>query len=73
MTRTEQVTDKLQKLPIAAQEEVLHFIEFPAQKFEQKADENKQWSDFSLSQAVKGLENEDLPEYTEADLKEKRR
>lgn len=50
---------------------VLHFIEFLAQKFEQKADENKQWSDFSLSQVMKGLENDDLPEYTEADLKEK--
>lgn len=70
MIVTEQVTDKLQKLPIAAQEEVLRFIEFLAQKFEQKADENKQWSDFSLSQAMKGLENDDLPQYTEADLKE---
>lgn len=71
MIVTDQVTDKLQKLPIAAQKEVLHFIEFLAQKFEQKADEDKQWSDFSLSQAMKGLENDDLPEYTEADLKEK--
>ena len=67
----EEVTNKLQKLPIAAQEEVLHFIEFIAQKFERKADEDKQWSEFSLAQAMRGMEDEDAPDYTEADLKER--
>ena len=32
MIVTEQVTDKLQKLPIAAQEEVLDFVEFLIEK-----------------------------------------
>ncbi|CAN5503831.1 hypothetical protein BH10ACI1_BH10ACI1_17410 [soil metagenome] len=32
MIVTEQVTDKLQKLPIAAQEEVLDFVEFLLEK-----------------------------------------
>ncbi|MGI8668983.1 MAG: DUF2281 domain-containing protein [Aridibacter sp.] len=71
MIVTKQVTEKLQKLPISAQEEVLHFIEFLTQRFEQEADEDKQWSDFSLAQSMKGLENDELPEYTEEDLKEK--
>ena len=67
----EEVTNKLQKLPIAAQEEVLHFIEFIAQKFERKTDENQQWLEFSLAQAMRGMEDEDAPDYTEADLKER--
>lgn len=71
MIVAEQVNDKLQKLPIAAQEEVLHFIEFLAQKYVENGDEDKQWSEFSLAQATRGLEDEDFPEYTEADLKEK--
>lgn len=61
----------MQKLPIAAQEEVLHFVEFIAQKFERKADEEGQWSEFSLTQAMRGMEDEDAPDYTEADLKER--
>ena len=71
MIVVEEVNNKLQKLPLAAQEEVLHFIEFMAQKFERKDDENKQWSEFSLNQAMRGMEDENTPDYTEADLKEK--
>ena len=33
--------------------------------------ENEEWNQFSLEQAMKGLENDNLPEYTEADLMEK--
>jgi hypothetical protein len=53
--------------------EVLDFVEFVAQKAENQnlAEENGQWAEFSLNQAMKGLEEEDFPEYTEADLKEK--
>ncbi|MCY7375573.1 MAG: DUF2281 domain-containing protein [Pyrinomonadaceae bacterium] len=71
MMVAEQVKNKLQNLPPAAQEEVLHFVEFLSQKLGLEDDEDKQWSDFSLAQAIKGLENEDFPEYTETDLQEK--
>lgn len=37
MIVTEQVTDKLQKLPIAAQEEVLDFVEFLVEKSARRA------------------------------------
>jgi hypothetical protein len=30
--------------------------------------ENEEWNQFSLEQAMKGLENDKLSEYTEADL-----
>ena len=69
MVVTEILNSKLQTLPISAQTEVLHFVEFLAQKFEQEESEDKQWSEFSLAQAMKGLEDETA--YTEADLQEK--
>jgi hypothetical protein len=33
--------------------------------------ENEEWSEFSLEQAMRDLENDHLPEYTESDLIEK--
>ena len=33
--------------------------------------ENQAWNQFSLEQAMRGLEEDNLPEYTEADLMEK--
>lgn len=33
--------------------------------------ENQAWNQFSLEQAMRGLETDNLPEYTEADLIEK--
>ncbi|HLA96236.1 MAG TPA: hypothetical protein VK612_10990 [Pyrinomonadaceae bacterium] len=34
-------------------------------------DAEKKWSKFSLAQAMRGLDNDDMPEYTDADLKDK--
>ena len=73
MMVSEKISQKLEKLPLAIQLEVLDFVEFVAQKVERQNSENedKQWTEFSLNKAMKGLENEETPEYTEADLKEK--
>lgn len=73
MTATEQITDRLKLLPPPLQREVLDFIDFLAQRVAQGDDgsEEAEWTKFSLAQAMNGLENEDLPEYSEADLKEK--
>lgn len=73
MTATEQITDRLQMLPPQLQREVLDFIEFLAQRVAQREDASEQaeWTRFSLAQAMNGLENDDSPEYGEADLKEK--
>jgi hypothetical protein len=72
MIVTEQITDRLQKLPPPLQREVLDFIEFLAQKVAQSEciSEDFEWSEFSLAQAMAGLEDEES-EYTEADVKEK--
>ncbi len=73
MIVAEKINSKLQKLPTLYQQEVLHFIEFLSQKamLGEAETEEKLWADFSLAQAMNGLENDDTPEYTEADLKEK--
>ncbi len=73
MIVTEQINSKLQKLPTLYKREVLHFIEFLSQKAmrDEAETEEKLWTDFSLTQAMRGLEETDAPEYTEADLKEK--
>lgn len=73
MIVTEQITAKLQSLPAPLQLKVLDFIEFLAQRVagREAVSEETAWAEFSLAQAMKGLETEDAPEYTEADLKER--
>ena len=72
MSAMEQIADRLQMLPPRLQREVLDFIDFLAQRVAQHEDasEEADWTKFSLAQAMNGLENEDSPEYSEADLKE---
>ncbi len=73
MIVSEKINQKLEKLPTAIQLEILDFVEFVAQKAERQNSEieDAQWAEFSLGQAMKGLEDEESPEYTEADLVEK--
>lgn len=72
MIVAEKITEKIAKLPISIQVEVLDFVEFVAKKnqLREVKSENENWSSFSLNQAMAGMENEDFPEYSEADLKE---
>jgi hypothetical protein len=55
------------------QAEVLTFLNslIESQSGEDIQKNNDEWSRFSLEQAMQGLENDNLPEYTERDLKEK--
>ena len=69
MIVTEVLNSKMQNLPVAAQTEVLHFVEFLSQKYEKQETEDKQWSEFSLNQAM--IEIEDETPYSEEDLQEK--
>jgi len=72
MIVAEEITEKIAKLPVSIQVEVLDFVEFVAKKnqLREVESENENWSNFSLNQAMTGMENEDFPEYSEADLKE---
>ncbi|MCL4262019.1 MAG: DUF2281 domain-containing protein [Anaerolineae bacterium] len=63
-------------LPEPLQVEVLDFVEFLLSRLESETleetqtIENRDWSKLSLAMAMRGMEDEDIPEYTIADLKE---
>ena len=59
----------LKNRPDNKENKVLDFVDFLQEKSHEI--ENKEWNQFSLEQAMRGLENDNLPEYTEADLVEK--
>ena len=62
------IQDRVHRLPEAVQREVLSFVEFVAQR---DAAEDDAWSRMSLAGAMRGLENESWPEYSDADLKDR--
>ena len=68
MSLAEKVIEKIKSLPEDKQTEILHFIDFISKKV--KEEERKQWSEFSLTSAMRGLETEDTL-YSLEDIKEK--
>lgn len=73
------VTEKIQKqaalLPESLQTEVLHFVEYLLYRAEASGDEDEidvfggvEWSRTSIAMAMRGMEEDDEPEYTLADL-----
>ncbi|MDJ0659101.1 MAG: hypothetical protein QNJ42_06375 [Crocosphaera sp.] len=70
MSNIKQLIDqKLESLTEEKQKKVLDFVGLLTQ--ESIESENTEWNQFSLEQAMRGLENDELPEYTEQDLIEK--
>ena len=71
MTITEKIQAGVQKLPTAYQAEVLDFVEYLLAKIARgvRDQEESLWSDLSLTLAMRGMEDEDAPQYTKADLK----
>jgi hypothetical protein len=65
MVLNEKIQEYIQKLPASFQEELLDYLEFLLAKAKR---EDKEWSNLSLSSAMRGMEEE--PEiYTIKDLK----
>ena len=71
MLVTRKIHENVQKLPVPFQAEVLDFVEYLLMKSEREvAQENElDWSSFSLTSAMRGMEDEDTPTYTINDLK----
>jgi hypothetical protein len=69
MTTAEKIQTYIVRLPSTIQEEVLDFVEYLVYKADQKTDEEKEWSNLSLQMMMRGLEEEETPEYTQADLR----
>lgn len=72
MMVVERIFDSVQKLPEPFQMEVLDFIEYLLMKAQRDAAEGDEytWASMSLDLAMRGMEDEDMPKYTMADLKE---
>ena len=73
MSTVEKINVHVQQLPQLFQIEVLNFVEFLASKLTDKDSRQaeKLWSQFSIAQAMRGLEDEAAPAYNKSDLKEK--
>jgi hypothetical protein len=73
MLTVEKINREMQKLPEPLQNEVLDFVEFLLHKSQggvsQK--EEREWNHFSLKSAMKGMEDDVFPEYSESDYIEK--
>ena len=72
MIITERIHQYVQKLPESLQAEVLDFVEYLLSKVERETEQQDElaWSHLSLSLAMRGMEDEDTPNYTTADMKE---
>ena len=68
MTLAQKIYQKVQTLPESSQTEILDFVEFLY--FKKGNLTESEWKDFSLVSALRGMEDE-LPVYTDADIKEK--
>jgi hypothetical protein len=71
MAITDKIQEGVQQLPTVLQAEVLDFVQYLLVKTKQGSQEDEEglWSDVSLSSAMRGMEDEDLSQYTTADLK----
>lgn len=72
MTLTEKILEHAKDLPESLQAEILDFIEYLESKTKQQATggNKREWADFSLMSAMRGMEDEPTP-YTIDDLKER--
>ncbi len=73
MNVVEKIAEQVQRLPEHTQAEVLDFVEYLLTKkeHEQARDEDQNWTRASLAAAMRGMEDEAEPEYTEDDLEER--
>ncbi len=68
MSLAEKIIEKIKSLPEDKQAEILNFINSLSKKVNEE--ERKQWSKFSLEEAMRDLETEETL-YTVKDIKEK--
>ncbi len=72
MAVADRIQQYMQRLPERLQVQVLDFIELLLARAEEDdaAQADREWSTISLSLAMRGMEEEDEPEYSISDLKE---
>ena len=70
MTVSERIYQEVKKLPEPLQAEVLDFVQHLTSKAEREAESDGSLRNLSLSLAMRGMEEEDTPDYSMEDLKE---
>lgn len=70
MTTAQAIAETVSKMPEAAQQEVLDFVEFLESRLNRESDHNEEadWVEFSVASAMRGMEDE--PSYSTEDLKD---
>jgi hypothetical protein len=68
MTVVDTIRNKMTRLPEPRQREVLDFVDYLLHK---SREEDVVWSELSLASALRGLEDEEWPDYDEADFTER--
>jgi galactose-1-phosphate uridylyltransferase len=73
MAVADRLRRSIERLPTRLQEEVLDYAEFLLSKTEREAEaqDHREWRQFSLESAMRGIEEKDEAEYSESDLKER--
>jgi hypothetical protein len=70
MAIADKLQEKLSKLPEPLQNEVLDFAEYLVRKYDRQArQDDMEWANLSLQNALRGMEDESLPCYGISDLK----
>jgi len=70
MSLPETILKHIQEMPESLQAEILDFVEYLESKIKKDYKEEADWSELSLSSAMRGMEEEYSP-YSLADLKER--
>jgi hypothetical protein len=65
MSLEEKIIRNIQELSESKKAEVLDFVEYLRSKTEERS-----WSEFSLTSAMRDMENEEMPPYSMQDIKE---
>lgn len=71
MLLTDQIQQRVQGLPEPLQAEVLDFILYLLYRVDRESTDldDREWSNLSLHSAMRGMEDEDGPDYSVEDLK----
>ena len=69
MSVTDKIIHHVKGLPESVQTEILDFVEFLETRTEKGKQEEQSWSELSLTQAMRGMEDEPSP-YSLDDIKE---
>lgn len=70
MTVSDRIYQEVKKLPEPLQAEVLDFVQHLTSKAERATESESSLRSLSLSLAMRGMEEEDTPDYSVEDLKE---